>query len=318
VLTRRHIRVKVFQTLYAMSQTGSEDLTKAEKFLENASQAYEDLHLMMLAIFVELRKKEIEFQNLYKNSHLKADDFEKKLTQKFIENQAITLIESSKKFQDKLEKRHIRVWKDNDMAVLELLKNMKDSAIYDKYISSSTSSVATDTKFLKELFEQIIAPSEKLFDFLTDQNIYCADDYPLINTLILKSLNKLEEAAFFRFSDLYKDEEDAAFGKKLLHKTALNQKTLQAFYEGKTHNWEFDRISIIDITLLNMALAEFCYFSSIPTKVTINEYVEISKEYSTKNSSLFINGLLDFLLKNPETNIKFQKTGRGLISTSNK
>lgn len=318
MLTRRHIRVKVFQTLYAMGQTGSEDLTKAEKFLENASQAYEDLHLMMLAIFVELRKKEIEFQELHKKSHIKTNDFEKKLTQKFIQNQAISLIENGKRFTETLEKRRIRVWKDNDMAILELLKDMKESDIYEKYIASPISSLSEDTKFLKQLFEQIIAPSEKLFDFLTDQNIYCADDYPLINTLILKSLNKLEEAAIFRYSDLYKDEEDAVFGKKLLHKTALNQKTLQAFYEGKTHNWEFDRISIIDITLLNMALAEFCYFSSIPTKVTINEYVEISKEYSTKNSSLFINGLLDSLLKNPETNIKFQKTGRGLISTSNK
>jgi len=318
VLTRRHIRVKVFQTLYALSQTGSDDLSKAEKFLENASQAYEDLHLMMLAIFGELRKKEIDFQELYKNNHIKTDDFEKKLTQKFIQNQALSLIENGKRFQEMLEKRHIRVWKDNDLAILELLKEMKESDIYEKYIVSSVSSLADDIKFLKQLFEQIIAPSEKLFEFLTDHNIYCADDYSLVNTLILKSLTKLEETTIFRFSSLYKDEDDATFGKKLLHKTALNQKTLQAFYEGKTHNWEFDRISIIDITLLNMALAEMCYFPSIPTKVTINEYVEIAKEYSTNNSALFINGLLDSLIKNSEENVKFQKTGRGLINTSKK
>jgi N utilization substance protein B len=318
VLTRRHIRVKVFQTLYAMSQTGSEDLGKADKFLEQSCQAYEDLHLAILAIFSELKIKEIDFQTIFKNSHIKTDDFEKKLNQKLIENQAITLIETSNNFEKALDKRKIRLWKDNDSMILELLKDIKASEIYDKFIQNSTQSLTEDSKFLTDIFEQIIAPSDKLFQHLDDQNLFCSDDYPLINTLVLKELKKIAEMKFFKFPNLYKDVEDAAFGQRLLHKTALNQKTLQAFYEGKTHNWDLERISILDIILLNMALAELSYFPSIPSKVTINEYVELAKDYSTKNSALFINGLLDSLVKDQNNNIKFIKSGRGLINSSKK
>lgn len=301
-----------------MSQTGSEDLTKAEKFLENACLAYQDLHLVILSIFIELREKEIEFQELYKKSHLKSADFEKNLTQKFIENKAISVIDASKSLEMALEKRKIRLWKDNDSMILDLLKDLKSSDLYEKYIESPTNDLNSDARFLADVFEQIIAPSEKLFSHLEDQNLFCSDDFSLINTLVLKSLKKIATDGFFKFPNLYKDEDDASFGQKLLHKTALNQKTLQAFYKGKTNNWDLDRISILDIILLNMALAEMCYFSSIPTKVTINEYVEVAKDYSTKNSALFINGLLDSLLKDSKINVSFVKVGRGLISTSKK
>lgn len=316
MLTRRHIRVKVFQTLYAISQTGSEDLSKADKFLEQSCQAYEDLHLVILSIFSELRLKEIEFQDIFKKSYIKTADFEKKLNQKFIQNQAITLIETGKNFERVLEKRKIRMWKDNDSMILDLLKDIKASDVYDKYIHSKSQSLAEDTQFLIDIFEQIIAPSEKLFQHLDDQNLFCSDDYPLINTLVLKNLKKLAELNYFKFPNLFKDEEDAAFGQKLLHKTALNQQTLQAYYEGKTHNWDLERISILDILLLNMALAELSYFPSIPSKVTINEYLEIAKDYSTKNSALFINGLLDALVKDKNNEDKFKKSGRGLINSS--
>ena len=159
----------------------------------------------------------------------------------------------------------------------------------------------------------MIAPNEKLYEYLEDNKLTWIDDIPLVNTQILKELKQVVEKADYRISKLYKDQEDQEFVTLLFKKTVLNEVELAKEYIDKTPNWDAERIAEIDTIILKMAICEFLKFPSIPVKVTINEYLEIAKEYSTPKSSIFINGILDNLIKEFQNENKIQKTGRGLI-----
>ena len=157
------------------------------------------------------------------------------------------------------------------------------------------------------------SPNEKLYEYLEDNKLTWVDDIPLVNTQIQKQLKQISEETEFRVTKLYKDQEDQEFVCLLFRKTVLNEVELAKEYIDKTPNWDADRIAEIDTIILKMAICEFLKFPSIPVKVTINEYLEIAKEYSTPKSSIFINGILDNLVKEFQSENKIQKTGRGLI-----
>jgi N utilization substance protein B len=168
---------------------------------------------------------------------------------------------------------------------------------------------------LLDLFRDVIAPNEKIYEYFEDDQLTWVDDLPLVNTFLLKRLKKLkpDHGDNFFLPKLVKDDDDLDFAKKLLVKTLLNDAFLVSEIEGKTPNWDKDRIADIDAILLKMAICEFLNFPSIPERVTINEYLEIAKEYSTPKSSIFINGILDKLVKEYKTEGKLNKTGRGLL-----
>ncbi len=172
-----------------------------------------------------------------------------------------------------------------------------------------------DKDFMVNLYEEVIAPNEKLYDYLEDNKLTWVDDIPVVNTEIVKQLRALksEKDASFRVPKIYKDTEDKEYVSNLFRKTVLNETELAKEYIDKTPNWDTERIAEIDTIILKMAICEFLKFPSIPAKVTINEYLEIAKEYSTPKSSIFINGILDNLVKEFQTNGKLVKTGRGLM-----
>ena len=165
------------------------------------------------------------------------------------------------------------------------------------------------------MFKDIIAPNEKLYDYIEDKNLTWLDDLPTVNTSILKLLRKIKESSDERFltPQLYKDIEDKQYAINLFKKTLLNQTKIGQEISDKTKNWDTERIASLDMVLLKMAICELKEFPSIPTKVTINEYLEISKEYSTPKSSIFINGILDKILKEYQEDGKLNKIGRGLM-----
>jgi N utilization substance protein B len=172
---------------------------------------------------------------------------------------------------------------------------------------------AEDKQFVLDIFTDIIAPNDKLYDYLEDYRLTWVDDIPLVNTQILKQLKAMEPAEDFRVQKLFKDTEDKEFVSTLFRKTVLNEVELAKEYIDKTPNWDTERIAEVDTIILKMAICEFLKFPSIPVKVTINEYLEIAKEYSTPKSSIFINGILDNLVKELQASGKLLKTGRGLM-----
>ncbi len=312
MLNRRHIRVKVMQSIYAMHQKNSDELEKEEKFLIHSIDDIQDLYLTMLSSLLEIRKKEIIFLEASSKKHLATPE-EKKPNKKFINNAVFQILENSSSLSIALEKRKIDSWSLNDDYILILLNEIKKSALYQKYMSTMQSTFEEDRQFIVDMFTEVLAPNEKLYEFLEDHKLTWIDDIPLVNTQIQKQLKQISVVPDFRISKLYKDEEDKEFVSVLFRKTVLNELELAKEYIDKTPNWDADRIAEIDTIILKMAICEFLKFPSIPVKVTINEYLEIAKEYSTPKSSIFINGILDNLVKEFGNENKIKKTGRGLM-----
>ena len=195
------------------------------------------------------------------------------------------------------------------------LNAIKESKLYEKYMSNSVNTFEEDKEFIVDLFMEVIVPNEKLYEYLEDDKLTWIDDIPLVNTHIIKQLKAIKsgEDDNFRVPKLFKDQEDKDFVKDLFRKTVLNEAELAKEYVDKTPNWDSERIAEVDTIILKMAICEFLKFPSIPVKVTLNEYLEVAKEYSTPKSSIFINGILDNLAKELEASKKMIKTGRGLM-----
>ena len=312
MLNRRHIRVKVMQSIYAMHQNGSDHLEKMEKFLLQSIENVQDLYLIMLSALVEIRAKEIDFLEKSSRKHL-ATPLERNPNRRFVDNQVLQMLASDDQLDQALERRKINNWKRNDDYILIMLAAVKDSPVYAAYMQDSTASFSRDRQFVVDMFTEVIAPNEKLYDYLEDHKLTWIDDIPLVNTLIQKQLRQLEKGAGIEIPELYKDLEDRDFVRDLFRKTLLNEPELATYYVDKTPNWDTERIAEVDTIILKMAICEFLKFPSIPVKVTINEYLEIAKEYSTPKSSIFINGILDGLVKELQASGKLNKAGRGLM-----
>jgi len=300
------------QSIYAMHQKSSDELEKEEKFLIQSIDNIQDLYLIMLSSLIEIRKKEVIFLEASSKKHLATPE-EKKPNNKFINNAVLQLLEENSSLSIALEKRKINNWSMNDDYILILLNEIKKSSLYQKYMSTKKTTFEEDKQFVVDMFTEVLAPNEKLYEYLEDHKLTWIDDIPLVNTQIQKQLKQITEKDDFRVVKLYKDEEDKEFVSLLFRKTVLNEVTLAKEYIDKTPNWDADRIAEIDTIILKMAICEFLKFPSIPVKVTINEYLEIAKEYSTPKSSIFINGILDNLVKEFENENKIKKTGRGLM-----
>ncbi len=313
MLNRRHIRVKVMQSIYAMHQNGSDDIEKEEKFLNYSVESIMDLYLIMLSSLIELQRKETTFIELSSKKHLATLE-ERKPNTKFINNAILQLLKESSAIDSAIMAKKISNWSANDDAILLLLQDVKQSDVYGDYMKSKETNFEKDKQFIIDLFTEVIAPNEKLYNYLEDYKLTWVDDIPVVNTKILKQLNQIsEKESAFKLSKLFKDEEDKEFVNLLFRKTVLNETEFTKEFFDKTHNWDIDRIAEMDTIIIKMAICEFLKFPSIPVKVTINEYLEIAKEYSTPKSSIFINGILDNIVKEFQVNDRIKKIGRGLM-----
>ena len=314
MLNRRHIRVKVMQSIYAMHQNGSDSIEKEEKFLLFSIENILDLYLIMLSALIEIRKKEVVFLEKSAEKHLATKE-ERDPNKKFVNNAIFDLLEENNSLSVALETRNINNWSENDDYILLLLAAIKESELYENYMANDKNTFEEDKNFIVDVFTELIAPNEKLYDYLEDHKLTWIDDIPMVNTQIVKQLKGLKSATddSLRVPKLYKDTEDREYVSNLFRKTVLNEADLAKEFIDKTPNWDLERIAEIDTIILKMAICEFLKFPSIPVKVTINEYLEIAKEYSTPKSSIFINGILDNLVKELTLSKKLVKTGRGLM-----
>ncbi len=314
MLTRRHIRVKVMQSLYALEQTKSDNLDKEEKFLLFSIDQMYDLFLINLQLLVEIRKHAVDFLEKSQKKYLATSE-EKNPNQKFINNEVLLLLEKNTELKEAMDHKKMNCWDLDDEYVKILWKEISTSELYSDYMDTKMSSFKEDKDFILDVFKEIIAPNDKLYEYIEDKKLTWIDDLPLINTGIIKMLRKVKQTHDEHMSlpRLYKDADDKKFAKDIFRKTALNGVEFAKEIEGKTPNWDKDRIAELDKAVIKMAICEFQRFPSIPVKVTINEYLEIAKEYSTPKSSIFINGILDKISKEYQENGKLNKVGRGLM-----
>jgi len=303
------------QSIYAMHQNNSDNLESQEKFLNYSIDNIQDLYLIMLSSLVEIKKAEETFLDLSSKKHLATSE-EKAPNNKFINNAILLMLSENNSLGIALENRKINNWDLNDDYIRILLAEIKSSDLYEKYMSNRVNDFEEDKQFIVDVFMEIIVPNDKLYEYLEDNKLTWIDDIPLVNTHIikqLKSIKKSDDVDAFKITKLFRDTEDKEFVSLLFRKTILNEQEFAKDFVDKTPNWDTERIAEIDTIVLKMAICEFLKFPSIPVKVTINEYLEIAKEYSTPKSSIFINGILDNLVKEFQANKKMIKTGRGLM-----
>ncbi|GAB5400392.1 MAG: transcription antitermination factor NusB [Aureisphaera sp.] len=313
MLTRRHIRVKVLQSLYAFYQSEDQDLDKQKKFLAYSISQMQDLNALMLQLMVAIKDHADQYLQKSRNKHLATSD-ERNPSLAFVENKVIALIEKHEGLSEYVKNRKLNNWENDDEYVAILFNALREQEWYSEYLKEPIMGFKTDQSFVSKLYKEVLAPNDKLYEYLEDNRLTWLDDFPLVNTSIVKMLDKVsEKKPNMVFSkELFKNEEDREFSFLLLQKVILNDDKLSEWIDGKTPNWDKERIAEIDMIILKMGIAEFLYFPSIPVKVTINEYLEVAKEYSTPKSSLFINGILDKLVKELTKNDKLNKMGRGL------
>ncbi|MCB0478424.1 MAG: transcription antitermination factor NusB [Crocinitomicaceae bacterium] len=314
MLTRRHLRIKVLQALYSFYQTPDADVLHQEKELLKSINKIYDLYLFYMLVFEEFKvftEKEID-QSKYKIS---GGDPEKDPRQKIIKNRLINLIEGSEELRKASELKKVNWIGDDKQDLLKkMFKKAKSDELYSDYIESTDSSWEEDRTFLIEFFKKDIANSELLYFYLEEESIMWQDDIDHVCSMVIKSLKKGDEGKPFQILPLYKDEEDEkGFLLDLYRETLKNEETNSELIDQLTKNWEMDRIALMDVILMKMAVTEITKFKTIPTKVTLNEYIEISKFYSTPKSNGFINGVLDKAVEVLKDEGKLVKVGRGLM-----
>ena len=267
---------------------------------------------MQLLLLVEVKNLANEHLEIRKKKHLATPE-DKNPNLKFVNNQVIAAIENSESIKDYVIKYNLNNWKNDREYVRVILDAIQGSDEYKKYLSTKESTFNEDKSFIISIFKDIVAPNEKLYDYYESINLGWIDDFPLVNTLVVKSVKQLKNGQSFNLKGLEVKEDDQEFLIDLFRKTILHQAEYTADIDDKTPNWDTDRIAEIDLILIKMAITEFLHFPSIPTKVTINEYIEIAKDYSTAKSSYFINGVLDKILKDYNKLERLDKIGRGLL-----
>ena len=290
MLNRRHIRVKILQILY--SQNRSKSTTKElYDFFNSTTKKFYQFFITQLHFFVLIKQETIRRVEINKKKYYESKiDF---LVDFIIENKFIKAIEDSKYIEQYITKNEINYFK-NDIKIVEQVFDKIYNAEFLKNSSKDTDPVSLLIKIYKEL----IVTDSNLYSFYEDCEIGWVDDFPLINTEVLNMLKNFSRDEKLTINKtIFKDKDDKIFGWNLFKRTSENYLIYENLISKYTPQWESDRIAVIDSLLLKMCITEFKFFENIPYNVSLNEYVEISKYYSSTNSSSFINGILNNVMK---------------------
>ena len=313
MLNRRHIRIKVLQILYAFFHSESHDLLKCERELENSIQHTQSLYFHLLLLLVNLKSLAKTKLEKGRNKLLPSQDDLNPNT-KFIDNKIFSLLQEN---LDQVHKSNLEpnYWLGHADIQMKLLVQIQASELYSAYMAQSTYSFIDDRKFISNLFNEFIAPNEDLHSFLGEKSIYWLDDFSIVNLSVIKTLksfkdDKLEQKVLM---PLFKNEDDKKYAFSLLKKTIVNSDDYKKYIGETASNWDEERISSMDQLLMQMAICELLNFETIPVKVTLNEYIELSKDYSSLKSKVFINGVIDKLAVRFKKEKKIKKLGRGLV-----
>ena len=312
MLNRRQLRIKALEVVYAYDKSSEKDLELQIKYFLKSNQNFYKLYITCFSLFRELLvlSKNLHLKN--KKKYLNNEDDVP--LDRFCENLILNQIFESEYLNQKINDFKIDYWSNHSELISSIWKDIIESEISLKYLRNSSNSFEIDQSFLVNIYRKSIAPNKKLYEFFEDNEISWINDLPLVNSLVLSSIKNMKKTSkkFPFMKDIYKNKEDANFGVQLIRKVVENKSFLEDEISIVTLNWDNDRIAQIDLLLLQMCLTEFLYFKSIPVKASINEYLEIAKEYSSKKSNVFINGILDKLSRNYIEDGTLKKNKRGL------
>ena len=307
MINRVLIRLKIVQIVYAYYQNGGKNLDTAEKELFfSLSKAY-DLYNYLLLLMVEVTKQANKRLNAAKNKLVPTKE-ELFPNTKFVENRFIAQLEVNKQLLE-FSNNQKKTWENEADFVKTLCDKILESDIYKEYMASETSSYEEDRELWRKLYKNIIFNNIELDQVLEDQSLYWNDDKEIVDTFVLKTIKRFDEknGAKQELLPEFKDEEDQDFARRLFRRTILNADYYRHLISENTKNWDLDRVAFMDVVIMQIALAEILSFPNIPVSVSLNEYVETAKLYSTPKSGGFINGTLDGIVNSLKKENKLTK-----------
>ena len=310
MLSRRYLRIRVMQTLYAWYQSENKSAFQVEQELFKGTDRFYDLYLQVLSFFTEMSDHE---EIYYADVQASAVTGKKKEAVRLLkDNIFINWLSGNSRLKDLTVKRKLSWQVDIDVLQKSFFK-LRQSDVYKTYSNSGNADTETDLQFCRELYKMLVQRNELVSSILEEKNIYWAEGLNIVHDLIFKTIES-GQTENFKLLPLYRDEEeDIEFMKLLVNKTIRDDVYFNDLISSKTENWDADRIALVDIILMKMALCEILNIAAIPIKVSINEYIDISKDYSTPNSKGFINGVIDKLVIQLKEEGKILKTGKGLM-----
>ena len=312
MLNRRHIRIKVLQAFYAFSQSNNDDLQKGLNEFNHSIKKTYDLYVYLIQIFVPIKRHaSIKIEDA-KRSFLEKKDLS--FSKSFIDNKVIHQLESSKSLDKVVNNLKINWVGDveNDL-IKKLFKTIYKTESFQEILEDKSENFEVQKVRLIKLFKEEICNFDLLHHFFDEKSIYWQDDLDHVSSMIIKTLKSIKEDKDLVLMSLWKEDEKE-FALNLLSKAITNKVENDKILEKYSNNWESERLAKMDSLLMNLAVTEAKEFSSIPLKVTLNEYIEISKFYSTPKSNGFINGVLDKIFIDLKKDGKLKKVGRGLIN----
>ncbi|WP_337950271.1 transcription antitermination factor NusB [Prevotella sp.] len=292
MINRELIRIKIVQLTYAYYQNGNHNMDNAEKeLLFSLSKAY-DLYNCLLSLIVAVSKEahlryDVEAARARRESKMQP-------SAKFVNNRFAMQLEENKQLLEYIDTQK-QTWEDNIEFVRELLSQMEQSQIYTDYMAAEGDSYEDDREVWRKLYKALIMENENLDSLLEERSLYWNDDKEIVDTFVLKTIKRFDpkNKAKQELLPEFKDEEDKDFAVKLFRATILNADQYQRFMSETSRNWDFSRLAYMDVVIMQIAIAEMMNFPNIPVSVTINEYVDLAKLYSTPKSGSYINGMLD-------------------------
>jgi len=313
MISRRILRIKILQLLYAYFQGADSSVNKHEKELFFSIHKTYDLYHYLLLLIIDIAD--------YANSRIEIARQKMIPTRedlnpntKFVENKIIQQLRVNKQLNQYLNTTRLS-WVNSPELIKKLHNRIRMTPYFKEYMEHPQRSFEEDKKLIIEIYSNEIVNTESIFQTLEEQSIYWNDEVEFVVSMIAKTIKDFKETENenSQLMPLFKNEDDKEFARDLFRKSVVHKEEYSKLIESYTENWDVERIAFLDMLTLVMAITEAVAFPSIPTRVTINEYLEIAKFYSTEKSSLFINGLLDKIFKHLKDNQIIVKTGRGLI-----
>lgn len=315
MLSRRLLRIKAIKSLYAHFKSESGSLIVSEKnLLYSIDKTYELYHqlLWLIVNVADYAEKRIE---LGQKKHLPTAE-ERNPNRRFVENKVIAAIRGDEDLNSFLERKKLG-WVNYPELIKKLYIALTESDFYKEYMAAGSSSFKDDQKLVAKFYSFIVDTSEALEEVVEEQSIFWADDIDFANIMVLRTIDDMKASqTSLPLTPQFKNDEDKEFVKELFRRTIVNYGEFFEYIDRFTKNWDVERIAFMDNLIMATAMAELLYFDSIPVKVTLDEYIEIAKYYSTPSSNTFINGVLDKIVEDLKKENRINKSGRGLLETT--
>lgn len=337
MISRRQLRIKALLVLYACNRKETDDLEAAEQELMLSIRQNYDLYHHLMLLLIALSDYARERIAVSRNKKIPSPEDLNPNT-RFAENRVIEQLRNNSQLRSYTaatpalwtRKDHITSlkslgkyigtlglsWTDRPESIRRVYSEMAGWDLFNDYMNSPEESYLSDQRFVKELVSKLFPASEELSASLEEQSVYWNDDLPFVAAMVRNTIGKLKEhddGTMFRLMPMFTNSDDETFVRQLLRKALLNGEKNSGVIDAHTTNWEVERIALMDKLVMQLAITELTEFPEVPVKVTLNEYIEIAKDYCTDKSSNFVNGILDKIVREMRTEGLIHKSGRGLI-----